>query len=173
MTDRTPTKTLENGAIRYGVYDEDGALLRYEYIRPEDEPTDEGTPLNSNTLLKQTTAEKLGLSAAAFPDDALAALADQKADLDPGTRQIIPEQLPELVRSFGGRTGAVTPQVGDYTPAQVGAAPEVHTHAPTDIVSLSGTDYAVSRVRGISAGTADLTAGTSNLASGTIYIVYE
>lgn len=173
MKDRTPTKILENGAIRYGVYDETGKLLRYEYIRPEDEPTDEGTPLNSNTLLKQTTAEKLGLAADAFPDDALRVLADGKADLDPGTGQIEPGQLPSLVASFHGRTGEVVPQEGDYTPAQVGAAPNVHTHVPADMVALTGTDYSTSRVRGIAAGTADLTAGTSSLPSGTIYLVYE
>ena len=32
------------------------------------------------------------------------------------------------VTTFHGRTGAVVPQDGDYTAAQVGAAPEVHTH---------------------------------------------
>lgn len=80
MTDRTPTKFLENGAIRYGVYDEAGTFLRFEYIRPEDEPTDAGTPLNSNTLLKPSTAERLGLDRTAFPDDALNALDEQKAD---------------------------------------------------------------------------------------------
>ena len=61
MRDRTPTKVLENGAIRYGVYDESGALLRYEYIRPEDEPAEEGTPLNKATLLQDSTAVDLGL----------------------------------------------------------------------------------------------------------------
>lgn len=173
MRDRTPTKILENGAVRYGIYDEAGKLLRYEYIRPEDEPTDEGTPLNSNTLLKQTTAEKLGLTASAFPDDALVVLAETKADLDPKTRRIVPEQLPALVASFNGRAGAVVPQEGDYTPSQVGAASKAHTHTPADVGGLSGTDYGTSRVRGISAGTSDLTAGSSNLASGTIYLVYE
>lgn len=43
----------------------------------------------------------------------------------------------------------------------------------TDVTDLPGTDYAVSRVRGISAGIADLTAGSSDLESGTIYLVYE
>ena len=32
MRDRTPTRALENGALRYGVYAEDGSLLRYEYL---------------------------------------------------------------------------------------------------------------------------------------------
>lgn len=55
MIDRIPTKVLDNGAIRYGVYGEDGALLRYEYIKPEDEPTQEGTPLNKASLLSDET----------------------------------------------------------------------------------------------------------------------
>ena len=43
MKDRISTKILENGAVRYGIYDEAGALLRYEYIKLEDEPEVEGT----------------------------------------------------------------------------------------------------------------------------------
>lgn len=172
MTDRTPTKILENGAIRYGIYGEDGTLLRYAYIRPEDEPTDEGTPLNSNTLLKPSTAQRLGLETSAFPDDALnaleekkadadkvTALATGKADLDADTGTVPPAQLPPFVSSFHGRTGAVAPAPGDYTAA--------------DITGLPGTDYGTSRVRGIAVGTVDLTAGSSNLESGTIYLVYQ
>ena len=30
MRDRTPTKALENGALRYGVYGEDGSFQRCE-----------------------------------------------------------------------------------------------------------------------------------------------
>lgn len=49
------------------------------------------------------------------------------------------------VTSFNGRTGAVTPQTGDYTAEMVG----------------------------ITYGTSDLTPGTSSLATGTVYLVYE
>ena len=51
MRDRIPTKVLDNGALRYGIYDESGALLRYEYIKPEDEPTDAGTKLDKVNIL--------------------------------------------------------------------------------------------------------------------------
>ena len=44
MRDRTPTKALENGALRYGVYAEDGSLLRHEYLALEDDPADPGSP---------------------------------------------------------------------------------------------------------------------------------
>ncbi len=74
MRDRTPTKVLDNGALRYGVYDEAGNLLRYEYLGLEDEPTQEGTPLNKATLLKDVTASILGLPNTAVPDDAFLAL---------------------------------------------------------------------------------------------------
>lgn len=60
-----------------------------------------------------------------------------------------------------------------HTAEQVGAAQASHAHTPGDVTGLTGTDYATSRVRGISAGTVDLTAGTSDLESGTIYLVYE
>lgn len=46
IKDRIPNKVLANGAIRYGVYDENDNLVRYEYIKREDEPIEEGTPVN-------------------------------------------------------------------------------------------------------------------------------
>lgn len=71
MKDRTPTQVLANGAIRYGIYDSEGTLLRYEYTKPEDEPTQEGTPLNKATLLSDKTAEGLGLSGDPSVNDAI------------------------------------------------------------------------------------------------------
>ena len=71
MKDRTPTQVLANGAIRYGIYDSEGALLRYAYIKPEDEPTQEGTPLNKATLLSDETAAGLGLTGDPTVDGAL------------------------------------------------------------------------------------------------------
>ena len=46
ILDRIPQEVLPNGAIRYGVYDTNGNLIRYEYIKREDEPIEEGTPIN-------------------------------------------------------------------------------------------------------------------------------
>lgn len=71
MKDRTPTQVLANGAIRYGIYDDKGTLLRYEYIKPEDEPTQDGTPLNKANLLSDDTAAGLGLNGDPTVDDAL------------------------------------------------------------------------------------------------------
>ena len=51
MQDRIGTNDLANGAVRYGVYDASGNRLRYEWIRPDDEPLEDGTPLNRETLL--------------------------------------------------------------------------------------------------------------------------
>ena len=59
MTDRQPTQVLENGAIRYGIYRADGTLDHYEYLRREDAPTVEGTPLSKANLLSDATASKL------------------------------------------------------------------------------------------------------------------
>lgn len=61
MRDRIPTQVLENGAIRYAVYDASGAFLRYEYMLPADEPTEPGTPLNKANLLSDATAQTIGL----------------------------------------------------------------------------------------------------------------
>lgn len=51
MRDRIGTNNLANGAVRYGAYDAGGNLLRYAWLRPEDEPLEAGTPLNRETLL--------------------------------------------------------------------------------------------------------------------------
>lgn len=55
MRNRTPTKVLENGAIRYAVYDESGTFIRHEYLLPADEPSDEGTALSKENLLSDST----------------------------------------------------------------------------------------------------------------------
>lgn len=59
MTDRQPTQVLANGAIRYGIYRADGTLDHYEYLRREDAPTVEGTPLSKANILSDATASKL------------------------------------------------------------------------------------------------------------------
>lgn len=59
MQDRHGTNDLANGAVRYGVYSADGNLLRYEWIRPEDEPLEAGTPLLKAKLLTDETAAKV------------------------------------------------------------------------------------------------------------------
>lgn len=69
MKDRQPTKVLSNGAIRYGIYREDGTLDHYEYLKREDEPTVEGTPLNKANLLSDATAAKLWPNADTRPED--------------------------------------------------------------------------------------------------------
>lgn len=88
------------------------------------------------------------------------------------------------VLTFCGRTGAVSPESGDYTAEQVGASPVGHIHTAADLTggTLGGAvvahseaqqDLTLMQVRNISAGTADLTAGESELAEGQIYLVYE
>lgn len=69
MKDRQPTKVLSNGAIRYGIYREDGTLDHYEYMKREDAPTVEGTPLNKANLLSDATAAKLWPNASVRPED--------------------------------------------------------------------------------------------------------
>ena len=69
MKDRQPTQVLSNGAIRYGVYNADGTLNHYEYLKREDAPTVEGTPLNKANLLSDATAAKLWPNASTRPED--------------------------------------------------------------------------------------------------------
>lgn len=69
MKDRQPTQVLANGAIRYGIYNADGTLDHYEYLKREDAPTVEGTPLNKANLLSDATAQKIWPDAETRPED--------------------------------------------------------------------------------------------------------
>ena len=71
MKDHIPTKILANGALRYGVYDDAGTLVRYEYIKPEDEPSEAGDLLCKATLLDDNTCTLLSLPNTAVPNSAL------------------------------------------------------------------------------------------------------
>lgn len=64
MRNRIPVMVLDNGAIRYAVYDEKGAFLRYEYLLPADDPTDPGTGLVKGTLLDDEAEVKIWGAAA-------------------------------------------------------------------------------------------------------------
>lgn len=68
MQDRVP---LYPGRVKLTPVS--GQENTYDMVRA-DEPTQEGTPLNKATLLKDATAEMFGLDATAVPDDALALL---------------------------------------------------------------------------------------------------
>lgn len=82
-----------------------------------------------------------------------------------------------VVSSFNGRTGAVAPQSGDYTAAQVGAVPTTRTvnnKALSSDIILSATD--------VNARPSDWTpiiaspnaiATGSSLATGMVYLQYE
>ena len=115
MRDRTPTRALENGALRYGVYDEAGNLLRYEYLALEDEPTDPGTDLSKATLLQDSTEVSLfGSAADRTIDEAFAGIAGQlkliKSDMAAITLTVqdtngkpIPEVLVQGILSESGQ----------------------------------------------------------------------
>lgn len=74
VRDRESTNILSNGAIRYGIYDENGSLLRYEYIKLEDEPTVAGSIYNRANVLPDNVCNVLGISDTSEPKDAFLAL---------------------------------------------------------------------------------------------------
>lgn len=82
MQDRKGTNNLANGAVRYGVYDAAGSLLRYEWLRPEDEPLEAGTPFTAANFLTAQTAAKVWRAGDAPADpkinEALNKLADPR-----------------------------------------------------------------------------------------------
>ena len=68
MNDRVPVKP---GRVKLA---KDDGTVEYAVLTRADEPTQEGTPLNKNTLLKDSTAAMYGLTDAAVPDDVLSLL---------------------------------------------------------------------------------------------------
>ena len=131
MRDRTPTKALENGALRYGVYAEDGTFQRYEYLALEDDPADPGTELRKSTLLQDSTEVSLfGSAADRTIDDAFAGIAGQlkliKSDMAAITLTVqdaagkpIPEVLVQGILSESGQavytnaSGVATGYIGE------------------------------------------------------------
>lgn len=70
MKDRVPTKPG-----RVLLTPENGSAPFYAVMTRADEPTQEGDPLNKNTLLKDATAARFGLGPEAVPDDVFLASA--------------------------------------------------------------------------------------------------
>ena len=68
MHNRISTNNLANGAVRYGVYNAAGQLQRYEYLRLEDEPLAEETPLLAENLLAAATIPKIWIAGDAPSD---------------------------------------------------------------------------------------------------------
>lgn len=69
MKDRIP---VNPGRVL--ITPENGAAAYYATMTRADNPTQEGTPLNKNSLLKDATAALFGLGTDAVPDDVLAAI---------------------------------------------------------------------------------------------------
>lgn len=68
MHNRIGTNNLANSAVRYGVYNAAGQLQRYEYLRLEDEPLAEETPLLAENLLAAATIPKIWIAGDAPSD---------------------------------------------------------------------------------------------------------
>lgn len=158
MRDRTPTRALENGALRYGVYAEDGSLLRYEYLALEDDPADPGTELSKATLLQDSTEVSLfGSAADRTVDDAFAGIAGQlkliKSDMAAITLTVqdtngkpIPEVLVQGILSESGQavytnaSGVATGYIGEgQQVVKVSGYADVEDYSET-ITVIKGTN---------------------------------
>ena len=67
---------------RYRIVSQSGGYITLERA---DQPSQEGTPLNKNTFLKDATATLFGLTGSAVPDDVFAAIAIGKAQIAVGS----------------------------------------------------------------------------------------
>lgn len=64
-------------------------------------------------------------------------MAEPTADTDGATKGYVDEAVGSSVTSFNGRTGAVTPQEGDYTAAMVGARADTWTPSAEDVGAIA------------------------------------
>lgn len=80
MHNRIGTNNLANGAVRYGVYDAAGQLQRYEYLKLEDEPLAEETPLLAENLLATATIPKIWIAGDAPSDPTVNQALDKLAE---------------------------------------------------------------------------------------------
>ena len=59
MHDRLSTEVLPNGAVRYGIYNAEGTLLEYKWIKLEDDPLAIETALIASNMLTELTAASI------------------------------------------------------------------------------------------------------------------
>ena len=92
MEDRVSTKTLSNGAVRYGLYNADGSFERNVYLILSDEPSTTGTALNKANLLSDDAVSALKMTGSPTPSQALKKIGEKAipAELLPLRLQIIP-----------------------------------------------------------------------------------
>ena len=95
-----------------------GQANTYDLTRA-DQPTQEGTPLNKATLLKDTTAARLGLGTSAVPDDVLARVpfAEVRVVADVGTTVTMSRGETTLTAAVGDVGYAILHpfELGDWT----------------------------------------------------------
>lgn len=121
-----------------------GATNTYDMVRA-DVPIEEGTPLNKETLLQDSTAASLELGEDATPDDALKKIIAKVNGITAASINAVP-----TTRTVNGKS---LKNNISLTASDVGARPSSWTP--------------------ITSGTSDITAGSTSLATGTIYLVYK
>lgn len=121
-----------------------GATNTYDMVRA-DVPIEEGTPLNKETLLQDSTAASLELGEDATPDDALKKIIAKVNGITATSIGAVP-----TTRTVNGKS---LKNNISLTASDVGARPSSWTP--------------------ITSGTSDITAGSTSLATGTIYLVYK
>lgn len=125
MRDRVP---MNPGRVL--ITPENGNAAYYATMTRADNPTQEGDPLNKNTLLKDSTAALFGLGADAVPDDVFVEISEQKAN--------------NSVTYTATVTNNWT-QIGDYYYQDVAVPGIIETDAPiVDI--LPGSDAAANKI---------------------------
>lgn len=112
--DRVPYNVLSNGAIRYGVYDENQNLLRYEYYKREDEPIEEGTNINKQLFdlidsnVEEEIAERSRVDRYNMPE--LSYMFEEVTK----TENIFPKSWTEVTKGYKYTNGDTLLEADDY-----------------------------------------------------------
>ena len=113
MEDRVSTKTLSNGAVRYGLYNANGSFERNVYLILSDEPSTTGTALNKANLLSDDAVSALKMTGSPTPSQALKKIGEKA----------IPAEV--------AKTGAVTITLADNTEYKLTAVTALTMTVPT------------------------------------------
>ena len=113
MEDRVSTKTLSNGAVRYGLYNADGSFERNVYLILSDEPSTTGTALNKANLLADDAVVALKMTGSPTPSQALKKIGEKA----------IPAEV--------AKTGSITITLADNTEYKLTAVTALTMTVPT------------------------------------------
>ena len=111
---RVPVNVLGNGAIRYGIYNENGELQEYTYIKKEDAPSVAGTKIDK-TLFDLIDNNMVEVGGKIFPTGQFTLATLSSTSVRPVNENIIPtSNWTQITAGTKYSNGDITIQADSY-----------------------------------------------------------